>query len=111
MAIAKTYSLVIEPESELGYFGRTLEMPFVMSDGRTPMKCVENVREATALVVGTMLEEGETPPRPAREGKRTQQVNIRLSAEEKLALEGIAAREGYRSISDYVRASILRRAG
>jgi hypothetical protein len=80
-----------------------------MSDGPTLPRCARSTLDATALAVATMLEAGDTPPPPAREGKRDQQINIRLSAEEKLALEGIAAREGFRSLSDFVRTVALRR--
>lgn len=78
-----------------------------MADGPTIGKCAEQVLEATTAALATLLERGEHPPSPSREGKRDQQLNIRLTAEEKLALEGLAAREGYRSVSDYVRAAAL----
>lgn len=85
-------------------------MPTVMSDGKTVTACVKSVLEATTLAIAAMLESGERPPAPAREGKRDQQVNIRLTAEEKLALESIAAREGFRSVSDFIRTASLRNA-
>jgi uncharacterized protein (DUF1778 family) len=44
-------------------------------------------------------------------GRRDQQVNLRLTAEERLRLDAAASREGYRSLSDYVRAAALNRAG
>ncbi|KAA0212955.1 MAG: ribbon-helix-helix protein, CopG family [Cyanobacteria bacterium CYA] len=57
-----------------------------------------------------MLELGQQPPAPAREGKRDQQVNIRLTSEEKMRLEEASRREGFRSLSDFLRASGLNRA-
>ena len=54
-----------------------------------------------------MLEEGQKPPRPAREGKRTQQVNVRLTAEEKAMLEGTAKRNGFHGLSDFLRAAAI----
>ena len=60
-------------------------------------------REAT----GVREEQGETPPPPAGEGARTEQVNIRFSAEERLALETAARQQGFRGVSDYVRAAAL----
>lgn len=95
----------------MGYFGRLAEMPLVMGDGRTIAKCAAMVLEAATLAVATLLEMGEKPPAPAREGKRDQQVNIRLTAEEKLRLEEAARRDGFRSLSDFLRASGLSRAG
>lgn len=110
-AIARTYRIVIEAEEDCEYFGCTIEMPLVMSDGKTVAKCFANVLEATTATIATLLEKGERPPTPAREGKRDQQVNIRLTAEEKLRLEEASRREGFRSLSDFLRASGLHRAG
>ena len=42
-----------------------------------------------------MLEEGQRPPTPSRAGTRTMQVNVRLTAEEKVLLESTAKRQGY----------------
>lgn len=107
--IAQQYRLVIEADDEVGFFGCTVEMPLVMADGRTVQACARNVLDATIASVATLLERDERPPSPAREARRDQQINIRLSAEEKLRLEGLAAREGFRSISDFVRSSALDR--
>jgi len=81
-----------------------------MGDGKTIARCAAMVLEAATLVVASMLEKGEKPPTPAREGKRDQQINIRLTAEEKLRLEEAARREGFRSLSDFLRSSGLNRA-
>lgn len=85
-------------------------MPLAMSDGRTPEACVRNVLESTTLAVATMLEDGLKPPAPTREGRRDQQVNIRLSAEERFTLEQRARDSGYRSLSDFMRAAAMREA-
>ncbi|HLO42196.1 MAG TPA: type II toxin-antitoxin system HicB family antitoxin [Phycisphaerales bacterium] len=108
--IAATYSLVIEPEAGVGYLGRTVELPLAMSDGETVAQCAANVIEATTLAVAAMLENNERPPIPAREGRRDQQLNIRVSAEEKMRLESAANSGGYRSVSDYLREAGLGRA-
>lgn len=109
-AIASGYRLVIEPESGVGYLGRTVELPYVMGDGKTIESCVASVLEATTLAVATLLEQGERPPTPAAEAKRDRQVNIRLTADEKGRLEEAARAEGFRSISDYIRHAALRSA-
>ncbi len=57
-------------------------MPLVMSDGKTPDACVRATREALTVTVATLLESGQTPPPPASENKRTEQVNVRLTLEE-----------------------------
>lgn len=102
--------MVIEPEPDVKYLGRTVELPLVMAGGATPGECYDQVLEATTFSIATMLELGERPPAPASEGRRDQQVNLRLTADERLRLDAAAAREGYRSLSDYVRAAALNRA-
>lgn len=57
------------------------------------------------MAVAVMLELGKRLP--AARGQRTAQVNIRLTPEEKMALEEAAAQRGFRGISDYVRATAL----
>jgi len=56
---------------------------------------VKKLREMFVTVVAAMIEAGEVPPPPASQGKRTEQVNVRLSAEEKLVLEASARRHGH----------------
>jgi len=110
--IASSYQLVIAREPGVGYLGRTVEMPYAMADGKTLDACAQATLEATAAAVATMLEAGDRPPSPARDGKRESQVKIRLTAAEKLALEEAARAAGFRSISDYIRTAALdRRAG
>ncbi len=82
-----------------------------MGGGKTISACAKNVLEATTAAVATILEMGDTPPSAAREGKRDQQVNIRLTAEEKLRLEEAARRDGFRGLSDYLRSAAIERAG
>lgn len=105
--IVGRYRLILEEDPEVGFLGRSIELPGVMADGPTPEKCVKEVREALAGVVATMLEAGESPPIPASEERRTDQVNIRLTSEEKLLLEEAARRKGFRGVSDYVRTVTL----
>lgn len=89
------------------YYGRSLEMPGAMDDGKTPDECVRKAREAMTVAVAVMLESGQTPPLPALEGRRTQQVNIRLSPEERVLIEESARARGFRGISDYMRSLAL----
>jgi predicted RNase H-like HicB family nuclease len=100
----------MEPEPGVGYFGRTIELPYAMSGGKTPAECAASVLEATTLAVATMLEHGERPPAPASDARREQQLNIRITADERLRLEEGARKAGFRSISDFVRTAALRSA-
>ena len=84
--IAGQYQVILACEDG-HWYGRGLELPNIHGDGKTVGQCVENTREAFAGWVAYLLEEGQRPPTPAREGARTAQVNIRMTAEEK-ALAG-----------------------
>jgi predicted RNase H-like HicB family nuclease len=104
--ISGQYQVVLQLEDG-EYFGRCLELPLVMGDGKTANDCVRSVREALIATIAYMLEEGQTPPVPASEQIRTQQVNIRLTAAERATLEQTAHRKGFRGISDYMRHAAL----
>lgn len=107
-ALADQYRLVFQLEPDGEYLAHPLEMPLVLGSGSTVEACYRDTLEATTLAIATLLERGESPPAPAREGKRDQQVNVRLTAEEKMKLEAAANREG-QSLSDYVRTAALAR--
>jgi len=105
--ISRTCTIVLQPDPKLGYLGRSVEFPYAMDDGRTPGECVRKTRQALVAVVATMLEQGQVPPAPAIESNRSEQVNIRLTAEEKFLLEETARARGFRGLSDYMRATAL----
>lgn len=86
------------------WYGRGLEMPHVFGDGATPEACVKNTREALTSAAAYLIEAGQRPPAPATTGRRSEQVNVRLTAEEKLRLEASAKRKGYSGLSDFIRA-------
>jgi predicted RNase H-like HicB family nuclease len=104
--IAARYQVVLSCEDGWWY-GRGLELPNIFGDGKSVKQCVENTREAFAGWVAYLLEQGQKPPAPAREGTRTQQVNVRLTAEEKLLLETTAKRKGFQGLSDFIRAAAV----
>ena len=104
--IADAYQIILHFENG-EYYGRGLEMPQVMNDGKTPDECVANTREILTTAVAYLLETGEVPPSPASENKRSEQVNIRVTAEEKLLLEEAARNKGFRGVSDFVRNASL----
>ncbi len=92
--------MVLEREPG-GFMARSIEMPNVIVHGPSPNQCEKKAREALRIAVATMLEQGRTPPVAAN--KRTAQVNVRLTAEEKLLLEDTAKREGFKGLSDFIR--------
>ncbi len=104
--LAERYEIVLVYEDG-GWYGHGLEMPSVFGDGSSADECVSDTREALTAAVATMLEARETPPPPARQGVRSEQVNIRLTPEEKAILETTAKRKGFRGLSDFIRAGAL----
>lgn len=104
--LAGAYQIVTWQEDGRWY-GRGVEYPNVYGDGTTEVACLEATRDAIISAVAYELEKGMAPAIPAREGKRTEQVNIRLSAIEKLVIESASRRLGYRGIADYIRATAL----
>lgn len=104
--IAQQYQIILHFEDGL-YYGRGLELLTAMNHGKTPDECVRATREILTTAVAYMLESGQIPPATASENKRTEQINIRLTPEEKLTLEQAARSKGFRGVSDFVRSASL----
>src|ERR1700722_12138191 len=77
--IAESYQLLIWYEDG-EYYGRGVELPYAFGEGATIEECARSTREAFVTAVAGHLQQGQSPPAPATEGKRDQQLNIRLSS-------------------------------
>jgi predicted RNase H-like HicB family nuclease len=104
---AAEYHIILEENSKLGYIGSCVELPNVYVDAETPEKCYEAAKEALTVAVATMLECGQRPPVPANAKKRTLQVNVRLTPEEKSLLSNASSILGFSGLSDFIRNSAL----
>lgn len=102
--LVKQYQVVLHCEDD-HWYGRGLEFPKVFGDGATAEACLANTREAMQGVVAFLIESGKSPPAPAREGTRRQQVNVRLTSEERLLFESAARRKGFAGLSDFFRSA------
>ena len=107
--IAADYRIILERNERLGFIGSSVEIPTVFTDAKTPEKCYKATQEALMVAVATMIECGQRPPQPASMGLRTEQVNVRLTAEEKLLFTNAAMNLGFKGISDFIRNSALDR--
>jgi len=105
--MAADYRIVLEKNERLGFIGSSVELPTVFADAKTPDKCYRATREALMVAVATMIECGQRPPQPASAGRRTEQVNVRLTAEEKLLFANAAMNLGFKGISDFIRNTAL----
>jgi predicted RNase H-like HicB family nuclease len=103
----REYCITLERGPGGDYVGSSIELPLVLADGATPQQCVASTTDALVATVATMLESKQHPPAPSHTGKREQQINLRVSAREKLVLEDAARRDGFRSVSDFIRNAAL----
>ncbi len=107
-SLASGYTIIVEPSEELGFVGSSLELPGVLADGKTRSACVDETLIALVEVVATMLENNDVPPRPLPcFDARTEQVNIRISGREKMAMKKVVSSFGYKGISDFMRRIVL----
>jgi len=105
--IASDYRIILERNERLGFIGSSVELPTVFADAKTPDKCYKATQEALMVAIATMIERGQRPPQPASAGRRTEQVNVRLTAEEKLLFANAAMNLGFKGISDFIRSTAL----
>ncbi len=104
--IVDAYDIVMRREGS-EWVGHALEYPEAIGVGKTVQQCMEETRKSLLVGVASILEDGDTPPIPARQNVRSEQVNLRLTPEEKAVLESRSRTKGFRGIADYVRASVL----
>lgn len=104
--LVDAYDIVMRRE-EGEWVGHALEYPEAIGVGKTVQQCMEETRTSLLAGVAAMLEEGATPPIPARQNVRSEQVNLRLTPEEKAVLESRSRTKGFRGIADYVRTVAL----
>jgi len=104
--IAEKYEIILSFDNG-EWYGRGLEMPNVFGDGKTPDECVKNTRKGLISAVAHLLEQGEIIPAPASANKRTEQVNIRLTPEEKAIFGASARANGFNSLADFIRAKAM----
>lgn len=76
--IVDDYSIVLRFEDG-EWHGRGLEYPEALGVGKTATACVHATQRALTVAVATMLEAGQTPPPPAREGQRSAQDDASTS--------------------------------
>ena len=107
--ISDEYCITIEKNNKLGYIGSAVELPTVFADAKTPEACYKAIKEALTVAVATMIECGQRPPQPASAELRTEQVNVRLTAKEKLLFANAAMSFGFKGVSDFIRNSALDR--
>ena len=93
--LARQYQVILEFDDG-EWFGRGLELPGAMGDGKTPDKCVAATRDAMVSAVASMLEDGDRPPTPATSGKSARcRWNVRLTGRQKAILESTAHSRGF----------------
>jgi len=104
--LVNAYDIVMRHE-EGKWVGHALEYPEAIGVGKTVQECMVETRKTLLVGVASMLEDGDTPPTPARQNVRSEQVNLRLTPEEKAVLESRSRAKGFRGIADFIRAAAL----
>jgi len=97
------YRIVIEPSGDGDFIGYSLELPGILGHGTSPHACAESTVKTQTFEVATLLEQGMAPPTPVAPKRRDVQLNLRITAEEKLAFESAANEHGFRNMSEFVR--------
>lgn len=104
--LAELYRITLWQEDG-EWWGRCVELPHCLGDGATCDAAVKATKQGIAASVSADLADGIPAPLPAREGVRSEQVNVRLSADERQAIEANAIRAGFKGLADYIRAVAL----
>jgi predicted RNase H-like HicB family nuclease len=101
--LARRYQITVWLEDG-HWYGKCVEMPHCLGDGRTADAAIAATRQTVVAGLAADLADGMPAPMPASGRSRREQVNIRLSADERSAIEANAARLGFKGMADYIRA-------
>ena len=106
--VISSYRIIIDADPSGGFIGTSVELPTVFGEGDSPEECYDLTRAALLGAAASMIELGQKLP---IRGRRSVQVNVRLTSDEKLTLLEAARRFGLRSTSDFMRTAALQLAG
>lgn len=106
--LVRQYAIVSRYNEQDGeWHAHAMEYPEAIGVGESEVDAIDAARQSAEIGVCVMLEEGQRPPAPAREQIRTQQINVRVTPEEKAFLETRSREKGFRGLSDFVRAKAM----
>ncbi len=105
LRIVSGYRFIVELDETYGFVGRMIEMPGVVAEGKSADECIEKLRTQALDEVARIVREGQRPPVA---GRRSEQVNIRLTPLEKMLVEDAAYQQGC-TLSDFLRGVALER--
>lgn len=105
--LAARYSLVVSASDE-GWSARCVEIPTAFAFAETEERALESARERVRVLLAFMIEQERKLPAPMRESKRDSQVNVKLTAEERMVIEEAARQQGFRGLSDFFRFAAMR---
>lgn len=105
-SVVADYQLVIWQEDG-EWCAKGVEVPNAFAAADSLAACEREWREVCVTLIAYGIEKGEEPPPAAREGVRSEQVNMRVSSTERLALETRVLQGGHKGISDYIRSVVL----
>lgn len=100
------YAILIERHEDGLFYGRGIEYPYLLGHGKSPASAHKMASDGLVAAVAADIALGNAPPLPFSD-KRTQQINVRVSPMEKLRIEEVARRKGFRGIGDFLRSAAL----
>lgn len=104
--LVQQYSIVMTTSVDNLYHVRFAEFAEISVSGTDIETCIVNLRDAGVTHVLQLLRDDKNVPRPLQNLTRREQVNVRLTSEEKVVIASAARKRGKR-ISDYMRARAL----
>ncbi|MDX2148216.1 MAG: DUF1778 domain-containing protein [Planctomycetota bacterium] len=87
------------------FIGFTRELPGVTGLGKSFEQCRDATMEAQVATVAALLRKGLAVPEAGE--NKSEQLNLRLTREDKDVLQLAAGKGGYRSVSEFVRKAAL----
>lgn len=105
--IVQNYSMFISPHSKKGFRGRSVEFPEILVHAPDRASCLKKLEQVLTQVVLTVLKDGGTVPRPS-DGRMTEQLNFKLTFDQKLLVENLASQRGFSGLSEFIRDLVIR---
>ena len=99
---ALRYRIILTPTDDGSFIANAMELPGIIIQEATLTKVVEELHNVLIEVIVRLLREGNAPPQPTA-GRRLEQVNVKLSLEERSLMESAARARGNRGVADYLR--------
>jgi len=104
--LARSYHIVVRESATGGFIANCAELPVSIHRDQAE-DALKAARHAAEVGIATILEDGEEPPAPIEFHRRTEQVNVRMSVEDKRLIQKACEAKGISSLSEFFRRSTV----